>query len=272
VDTAKALPILMYHHVSPQPGLVTITPEHFAAQMAWLAGQGYHTARCADLEGFLQGKPLPAKSLLLTFDDGYLDNYVHAYPILRQHGLHAVIFVVTDWIGDGPARPVAGESGAPALLNHRECYASIQAGRADEAVMRWSEVERTRAEGIFEFQSHTASHTRWDRVGANPAEKVSALRADLERSQETLCQRLGQTDPHLCWPQGYFDADYVSVANELGFSHLYTTRPGTVCSDTEAARLPRIVVKDKGAAWLASRLRLYRSPMLARWYGRLKGH
>jgi peptidoglycan/xylan/chitin deacetylase (PgdA/CDA1 family) len=272
VKAATALPILMYHHVSPQPGLVTISPENFAAQMAWLASKGYHTASGADLEGFLAGQPLPARSVMLTFDDGYLDNYVHAYPILRQHGLHALIFAVTDWIGDGPARPLAGESGAPALLNHRECYESIQAGRADEAIMRWSEFERTQAAGTFEIHSHTASHTRWDKVSANAAEKFAALRNDLERSRETLHRHLGLSSNHLCWPQGYFDADYLSVARERGFTHLYTTRPGTTCAGSEAGSLPRIVVKDKGASWLASRIHLYSSPTLARWYGRLKGN
>lgn len=272
MKSAQALPILMYHHVSPQPGLVTISPENFAAQMAWLAAHGYHTASCTDLEGFLSGRPLPASAVMLTFDDGYLDNYVHAYPILRQYGLHAVLFTVTDWIGDGPARPVAGEPGAPRLLNHRECGERIRTGRSDESAMRWSEVERTLADGVFEFQSHTASHTRWDKVSANAQAKSAALKSDLERSQEALHQHLGHASSHLCWPQGYFDADYQSVARALGFTHLYTTRPGTVCPASDRAALPRIVVKDKGAAWLSSRVRLYSSPTLARWYGRLKGN
>lgn len=272
VKTARALPILMYHHVSPQPGLVTISPENFAAQMAWLAGKGYHTASCADLEGFLAGMPLPARSVMLTFDDGYLDNYVYAYPILRRHGLSALIFTVTDWVGDGPTRSVADESGAPPPLNHRECYEHIKTGRMDDAIMRWSEVKRTQAEKVFEFQSHTASHTRWDKINPNPKDKVVALKDDIERSRETLRRQLGLSSSHLCWPQGYYDVDYQTVAHELGFTHLYTTRPGTVCADTEPTSLPRIVVKDSGAPWLANRLRLYSSPTLARWYGRLKGN
>ncbi|WP_301103228.1 polysaccharide deacetylase family protein [Propionivibrio sp.] len=271
--TASALPILMYHHVSPAPGLVTVTPKNFVAQMAWLAANDYHTASCADLEGFLQGRPLPQRTVMITFDDGYLDNYVHAFPILRQYGLHAVIFAVTDWIGDGAARPhpVAGESGAPLLLNHNACTERIREGRADEAIVRWSEVECMRAAGSFEFQSHTASHTRWDKISGNAAEKSTALGRDLERSRETLRQRLGMLGTHLCWPQGYFDADYLSVARDQGFTHLYTTTPGSLRPDGDANKLPRIVVKDKGAAWFSSRIHLYSSPFLARWYGRLKG-
>lgn len=269
--SAHALPILMYHHVSPAPGLVTISPQNFAQQMAWLANSGYHTASCADLEGFLRGRELPRRTVMLTFDDGYLDNYVHAYPTLRRHSLHAVVFAVTDWIGDGEPRAVAAEAGAPHLFNHRECTERIRSDHPDEAVMRWSEVERTLADGVFEFQSHTASHTRWDKTSANAGEKSASLAQDLERSRQTLNQRTGVTGTHLCWPQGYFDADYQVVAHTQGFDYLYTTRPGTLCPDGDAASLPRIVVKDKGAAWLASRLRLYGSPLLARWYGRIKG-
>lgn len=270
--SARALPILMYHHVSPAPGLVTISPQNFAAQMAWLAKSGYHTASCADLEEFLRGRELPRRTVMLTFDDGYLDNYVHAYPILRRHGLHAVVFAVTDWLGDGAPRATAGEAEAPRLLNHRECGERIRAGCPDEAAMRWSEVERTLTEGVFEFQSHTASHTRWDKISANAEAKSASLAQDLERSRQTLRQRLGLRGTHLCWPQGYFDADYLAIARQQGFDYLYTTRPGTLCPDGDAAGLPRIVVKDRGAGWLSSRVRLYGSPLLARWYGYIKGN
>ena len=270
--TARALPILMYHHVCPQPGLVTISPERFADQMEYLAANGYHTVGCVELEGFLRGEPLPDKSLLITFDDGYLDNYVHAYPVLRRLGLHAVIFLVTDWIGEhGEPRALAGEPDAPPTLDHRQCMEAVSAGRTDAAMMRWSEVLRARDEGIFEFHSHTASHTRWDKRCANAGEKSTALADDLQRSRSTLKQRLGIEDDHLCWPQGYFDADYQRIAAAQGFTHLYTTQPGTVVVDSDARALPRIVVKDKGARWLASRLRIYRRPLLTRWYGRITG-
>lgn len=271
--TARALPILMYHHVCPQPGLITVSPENFSDQMAWLAAEGYYTASCVDLEGFLCGKPLPRKSVMITFDDGYLDNYVHAYPVLRQRGLHAIVFAVTDWIGAEVAgRPVAGDATTPPTFNHRQCIEHIQNGRADAAMMRWSEIRRTQADGVFEVHSHTASHTRWDKISHNAAEKTAALTDDLQRSRAALRQHLGFDDTHLCWPQGYFDADYQAVARAQGFTHLYTTHPGTTLPGSPADALPRIVVKDKGAGWLASRVHLYRAPSLARCYGFLKGN
>ncbi|MRD74005.1 polysaccharide deacetylase family protein [Rhodocyclus tenuis] len=266
----KALPILMYHHVSPEPGLVTISPNNFAAQMAWLAANDYHTIGSDDLERFLEGNSLPERAVMLTFDDGYLDNYVHAYPTLQKHGLHAVIFVVTNWVGNGPPRATCGEPRQPILLNHRDCQERIRNGCSDDAIMRWSEVEATRDAGVFEFHSHTASHTRWDKVCVTDEEKIRALSHDLELSATTLAAKLGAASKHLCWPQGYFDDDYLAVASRLGFTHLYTTQPGSATRNSTPTSLPRVVVKDKGATWLANRIRLYRSPTLARWYGALK--
>ena len=270
--SARALPILMYHHVSPSPGLVTMSPENFAAQMAWLADRGYRTVRCEDLAAFLGGAALPERAVMITFDDGYLDNYLFAYPILKRHGLHAVLFGVTDWLGDGPARDIAETIVVSTPPNHRECQQLIAAGNADQAIVRWSEVQRMTADGTFEIQSHTASHTRWDKRETGPTKKAASLEADLVRARGALGERLGLQSDHLCWPQGYFDADYVGVATRLGYRHLYTTRPGTATTASDPALLPRIVVKDKGADWLAGRLRIYRSPLLARLYGLVRGH
>src|ERR1700712_4161674 len=89
---ARAVPVLMYHHVSPSPGMITVSPENFAAQMAYVARAGYTTVSAAQLAAYLAGDPLPRKSIVLTFDDGYLDNWVHAHPVLEKHGLTAICF------------------------------------------------------------------------------------------------------------------------------------------------------------------------------------
>ncbi len=127
----------------------------------------------------------------------------------------------------------------------------MQAGRADEVMLRWSEVERMRAAGTFEFHSHTHTHTRWDRSEADPVARTRSSAADLAQSRVALQPRLGQATPHLCWPQGYFDTDYQDVARAAGFTHLYTTRHGTVNAATQAIDIPRIVVKDKPGKWLS---------------------
>ncbi len=266
----RTLPVLMYHHISPQPGLVTCSPGNFRSQMAWLAENGWQTLSTAAFAAAVDNGVIPDKSVLLTFDDGYLDNRVHAQAILQEFGLRATIFVITAWLGNGPARPLAGQAGAPALPDHRQAMHAASAGRYDDAFLRWSEVEAMRAGGIFDFHSHTHTHTRWDRRIADPAARRSALAADLAQSRAVLSERLGESSSHLCWPQGYFDASYQQIAAAAGFRHLYTTEHGVVRANVDPARIPRLVVKDKPAAWFGPRLNLYRRPLLSAAYIVLK--
>lgn len=271
MNTARAVPVLMYHHVSPSPGLVTIAPENFRAQMAWLARNGWRTIGLDALARFIHGEPLPAKSMVITFDDGYLDNWVHAHPVMAEHGLHGVIFLITGWIGEGPVRPHAGLGDAPPTPAHKACMDAVRSGRNDDVMLRWSEVLAMREAGTFEFHSHTHTHTRWDQIETDPAVREAKLAHDLERSRHALREHLGAASTHLCWPQGYYDAGYQRQAQANGFTHLYTVAPGTCTAMTPAQAIPRIVVKDRGAGWLGRRLWLYHRPTLARAYLAVRG-
>ncbi len=102
---APNVPVLMYHHVTPAGG---------PARVARLARAGYQSLSTDQFAAYLAGAPAPERSVLITFDDGYLNNWVHAHPVLARHGMRAVLFTITGWIGDGPVRPHAGQ-GLPAL-------------------------------------------------------------------------------------------------------------------------------------------------------------
>ena len=269
---AQALPVLMYHHVTPNDGLVTVSPATFRWQMQWLATHGYRSIGCRDLERFLAGESLPDKSVLITFDDGYLDNYVHAHPVLKEFGLHAVIFLVTGWLGEkGQARRHGGLPGElPACPNHRAAKALIDAGRADEVMLRWSEVDAMQSAGTCEFHSHTHTHTRWDKTVADVAARREALAADLAASRAALAAHCGDS-AHLCWPQGYFDADYQAVAAAAGFRYLYTVQKGINSPATPPDKIGRIVIKDRVGSWFGSRMFIYRQRTLGSLYVRLRG-
>lgn len=263
----KALPILMYHHVSPAPGLVTVSPGAFRAQIAALAEGGWRSAGLAEVEAFYRGQPLPEKTVVISFDDGYLDNYVHGHPVLAEFGFKAVLFVATGWLGDGPPRPTPA-----ALPDHRQCKALIAAGEADQCMLRWSEMEAMAAAGTFEFHSHTHSHTRWDKTEPDVNARRRSLAADLALSRQQLEGRLGVASAHLCWPQGYHDADYREVAAEAGFRYLYTTEKRVNLRQGDPRFIGRIVTKEKDGAWLLSRTRLYANPWLGRAYAWLRGN
>lgn len=90
---------------NPNPGLVTVSPATFRAHMKTLSALGYHALGAGDFLDFLLGKrDLPAKSVLITFDGGYLDNHVHAYPALGELGFEALYATRKD-VNTGHAPP-----------------------------------------------------------------------------------------------------------------------------------------------------------------------
>ncbi|SAL12163.1 polysaccharide deacetylase [Caballeronia sordidicola] len=272
MKTARAVPVLMYHHVSPAAGAVTVSPANFADQMAMLAREGYTTLGARAFSAYLAGEPVPEKSVVLTFDDGYLDNWVHAHPVLAQHGFTAIGFLVSGWVNDGPVRPntASASSNVPELLGHTESKAAIEAGETDKVIARWSEIHAMREAGTFEFHSHTHTHTRWDRVSTDAAAKRAGLRHDLLRSRATLEENLGEASDHLCWPQGYFDTDYLEEAAAAGFRHLYTVQPGTNTQHGDPGNIFRLDVRNKPAPWLKSRMWVHSRPLVSRLYLKIK--
>ncbi|BAN27707.1 polysaccharide deacetylase family protein [Caballeronia insecticola] len=278
---ARAVPVLMYHHVSTSPGMITVKPEHFAAQMEYLASAGYRTIGSAQLAAFLRGEEVPAKSIVITFDDGYLDNWVHAHPVLQRHGFTALCFLVSSWPGEGGVRPNASHARTefPRLLDHRAGEVAIENGRTDDVILRWSEIDAMREAGTFEFHSHTHTHVRWDQVTASTVEKRARLQDDLGAARKVLRARLGEASDHLCWPQGYYDDDYREVALNAGFRHFYTCHTGTnvgadplernASADAERT-IKRLEVRDRPASWLASRLWVHTRPAISRAYLRVK--
>jgi peptidoglycan/xylan/chitin deacetylase (PgdA/CDA1 family) len=113
VPAPAGLPILIYHKVSPDhEDDLTISPARLDSQLAYIKSQGYTSVSFLDLKAALdRGLPLPAKPVLLTFDDGYLNTYELAYPLLRKHQLKATVFLPVAFIGksnewDGGGEPL----------------------------------------------------------------------------------------------------------------------------------------------------------------------
>jgi len=257
----KAVPILAYHHVNPLPGdMVTITPEHFEAQMAFLSRGGYRSLFIEELLDWMAGKiVLDRKAVVLTFDDGYRDNYRFAYPIMKKFGIRATIFLVTGWAGEKRA-----DEGPDRIYSHRECRELSEAGQAGPMALSWPEARRLEEEGLVRIESHTHHHIK------NLFADATALRDSLGFSQAAFQKHLAKKSTCLCWPGGRYNDASLALAREFGFTSCCTTERGLNRPGSDPWRLKRITVKDAGANWLRKTLFLFSRPGLGNLYVRLK--
>lgn len=260
-----SIPVLMYHHVNPLKGdMVTVTPGVFEAQMKCFRDGGYAALGCDELFDFMEGKYEPhGKAAVVTFDDGYLDNYVYAWPILKAYGIKAVIFVTTGWLDKATAEGVQKgklmQDFRKAPPSHGKTKAMAEQGRYSPFAMDWGMAREMASSGLVEIQSHTVTHGRCD--GLSPED----LRPELVSSKEAVEKNIGKPCRYLCWPKGKYNASAVETAKQAGYRALFTTSRGIVKKGDDPYAIKRIVVKD-GAGWLKTRLRIYTSPLLSSLY------
>lgn len=152
--------ILCYHHVTTWPAghprrVYSVTPGEFRQQMANLARRGYRGFSLADLAApSAQSDP---KSFGITFDDGYLDNYEHAWPVLRDYGFGATVFLVGAWLRN-----------------------STQYGSAPAPLLTRSHILHMARYGI-EFGGHSQTHRRLTELAASELEEeIAGCKAGLE--------------------------------------------------------------------------------------------
>lgn len=240
------VPVLMYHHIAPHPGdTVTVTPATFASQMDFLAQEGYRTLSAEELFGHISGKsPVADRAVAITFDDGWLDNYLYAYPVLQRLGMKATFFLVTGRTDEAMATHRVPDTLPP---THEEAKAHILAGRAGRVVLDWGTVLMMAAGGQVGFYSHTVSHRRCAELGPDE------LRQELTVSKQALERELGGSCDYLCWPYGSFTAHTVSLAKEIGYRAIFTTINGFCHPGSDPMKIPRLDVQDS-PGWLQQRL------------------
>lgn len=186
----RAVPVLMYHQVAEltpeqDPHGLAVTPDQFAAQMADLAKRG---VRGVGLDEVVHGTARPGQAVAITFDDGYADNYHAAFPVLREHGFGATIFLVTDWMG----QTRAGEGG------YQPTY------------LAWDQAREMTEQGI-QFESHTLSHADL------PSLSLGQAREELVQSRARIAEHLGRDSLHIGYPYGKYNDAIKQLAKEVGY-------------------------------------------------------
>lgn len=261
-----AIPILMYHHVNDHRGdPLTVSPAAFEAQMRFLVRRGYRTLTLDELLAVVERKErISPRSVVLTFDDGYLDFWFHGYPLLERYGMKAILFLVTSWVKErGTPRGFPGR-----VPSHQEAKALIRAGRSGEAIVSWEEVESMVQKGLVEISSHTHTHARCQPTDGSIDE--GHVKEELARSKALIEERLGSSCHALCWPWGLYDEEAVKVAKEVGYRALFTAERGVVTQGSDPFALRRIVVKKGALGWFVSRLLIYSHRWSAGWYLQLR--
>ena len=231
IRTATGIPVLNYHQVEPKDGNpLTLWPEQFEAQMEYLAAEGYTTITIDEMMDALEnGTSLPEKSVIITFDDGYADNYEYAYPILKKYGFKATIFLIYDFTNTYP--------------NY----------------LTWDQVAEMKASGLIHFESHTMTH-------ANLAEltSVDELRHEIADSHDLLSEKLGYDMHYIAYPGGRVNAEIERITSAAGYRGGFTVHYGLSTPAEGRYQMDRIPIFGANMHTLTRfKLRLAFAPLIA---------
>jgi peptidoglycan/xylan/chitin deacetylase (PgdA/CDA1 family) len=184
----KGIPIVMYHSIGYEKGnTARVTKENFKEQMKYLRDNGYVTLTLNDAYGFfIDNKPVPEKSIVLTFDDGYVDNYVEALPILKEFQLKATIFVITSLVDKVPD------------------------------YMSSKQLKEMQDNGM-DIESHTANHEHLKEL---TYEKQVVT---LQSSKDFLEKILNKEVQHLAYPFGEYSKETLKAVSQVGYKLAVTT-------------------------------------------------
>ena len=208
------VPILMYHHLRTlEPSIkdrlardLSLPPEEFEYQLRYLKEKGFSSVSMDDLWLSLEGrKRLPPRPVVFTFDDGYRNGYLFAYPLLTRYGFAGTFFVVTD-------------------LVDRDEY------------LTWGQLREMVAAGM-EVGSHTVSHADLARVDPLLRDR------ELNRSKQVLEEELGIPVRSLAYPGGSFDREVAAAARRAGYMTAVTTEYGAIHERGKTMEMSRIRIR-----------------------------
>jgi peptidoglycan/xylan/chitin deacetylase (PgdA/CDA1 family) len=207
LEREPSIPVLMYHSITSSEHAnvhsyyqTTTSPAAFARQLQYLQANGYTTCTLDQAVRQLEENCRPcAKTVVLTFDDGFRNFYSEAFPLLTQYGFTAIVFLPTAFIADMP-RPFKGE----------DC-------------LSWGEVRELKQHGI-EFGSHTVNHPWLRELGA------SAIKDEIVNSKATIEQKLGCKVDSFAYPYAFpqTDRDFTRQLREMLSAAGYKTGVSTI--------------------------------------------
>ena len=185
------VPVIMYHKIDENSAAsrLSVSPESFKRQMNFLKSHKYNVVKLEDLAEMVKKKKFHPKTIAITFDDGYENNYLNAYPALKESGLHATIFIV------------------PALVGA-------------EGYMTWDQIIEMSDSGVISIGSHSMSHA-W-----LPDLAEQKLDSEITGSKRSIDGHSRKEADIFSYPSGGFNQDTRAKVIKAGYKIAVRTNPG----------------------------------------------
>lgn len=194
----QTVPILCYHRFGPRASKLTVTAAAFAAQMEYLARNGYRVISLQQLAGFLEARePLPKKTVIITIDDGYRATYDIAYPILKKHGFPATVFLYSDFVGATDA-------------------------------LTWAQMKEMAASRLIDIQPHSKTHSNLTlRLPGEPEARYrERVRREVDAPVGAIRERLALPSFTYAYPYGDVNDMVIGELTRVGVKQAVTVTPG----------------------------------------------
>lgn len=232
-NNASSVPILTYHRIVKSENIskhhyidgeinpMIVSKEEFEKQMTYLQDNNFVTLTMSELFLFLTGElAIPENSVVLTFDDSYKDNYIEAYPLLKEHNFLAVNFVITG-----------------AITKRVNKF-------TPKHVQYFSIKELNEACDVFEYQSHTYNYHRREEITKN--EDVAYLNSrsyeDIYEDIEKSIHNLNGENLAFAYPYGEYSPSTITILKELGFKMAFTTVDRVATQEDHLYEIPRFSI------------------------------
>jgi peptidoglycan/xylan/chitin deacetylase (PgdA/CDA1 family) len=219
----RGVRMLTYHRVTDAhpADRLCVPMARFREQMAYLKREGYQTVAVAQIARWVTGEAtLPARAVAITFDDGFADNFLNAYPVLARHGFRACFFVPTAFIESGqttrqPAedRPMSWGQLAELLRDHQEVGA------------------------------HSVTHRKLAMLTEDEA------REEVRHSKDGLEQQLKRPVTLFCYPAGSYNAAVKQAVQDCGYVGACSVEPGANHRGTDPYVLKRTEISAFDSLW-----------------------
>jgi len=208
------VPILVYHNIGYEKESFFVTPENFTKQMEYIKKNGYEVITLDELvRGIKEKKSFKRNKVVITFDDGYKDNFESAYLILKRFGFPATVFIITDFVG-------------------RDFFAN------GKKFLNWDDVI-VMSKNRVSFGSHTKTHFDL----GEPMDEEAAL-AEISGSKKIIEQKIGMPVDYFCYPSGIFSNRAKELVAQAGYRGACTTNRGFADFNSDVYELKRIKVTN----------------------------